>query len=755
MSTIDKLNLKGSTGSGILDLRNVTQINEMKLGNPEEGEVNETFNPLMGTGEGKLKNQAVYMAQMAENGNFEDKSNITVSAFCTIGIVENECVVTVAKNMLGAYSWALHIAYTGMSKIYVGHKILLVFDIYSSKQKTVLNAQFSNVEASAFSELSIPANVWCSIGGISTPNKRASNFIISFNNNLDPNVEIGDFFKIRKLMFFDLTAMGLADVVDDLASFKRLFGYAEDEEMPFIPSVFKGVYFDSEGTVRNFPDDKFPFLRLKAVTPPSLTDLNANFHSLVIVPDDSFNQYADASNWNEFYKSGTVGEGVLYDDVKAAYEKTVAKYGSGVYDGTSKPFMDKRFNIMFPDKMKYWLGFGKSSFTLDSDGNPLLQIEPEDYLDNQSKKLEDLFPDTCPEEDRVYFEKQIENGDTTDKIKNDNELLALLYKNGMIGHEDYAYNWEIHNIKEIPDNFANGNKTITDISFLSDTKVETIGVKAFAQVPVANNDFHVPSTLKSIMNQGLYTASIRNVYYKSWSQFKSIKKEYLAVNLSANLYVDNSLITSVTYEQADGAYKYQGFRSINTVSFASDATIIGVYAFDYCDIRKLVIPDSVKQVNGYAFVHNYNLKKAIFGGNVTRLEFPLGPELNIEFVLLKCITPPALINALGIMIDNPIYVPVQSLALYKAADVWNAYTNFIPYNMDCDPLGLISDNGARECYCPMSNLDVIEAADYNSGTFKAVFGTAEGTEITMRHYLADETYTEETWTVKSDLTISE
>lgn len=751
MSTIDKLNLKDSTGSGILDLRNVTQINEMKLGNPEEGPVDETFNPLMGTGEGKLKNRAVNMTQIVREGDFKSSDNwIHTSDTATRVITGNECTLTLTTDAT-IYNYTSHIVYYNNDFYsFVGHRYLYIVSVFLSKQ-AVFCMSMENTEKGNFDSALLPAMQWQQIGHSFTVDLSAHTFVHLYPLQRVYNYVTGDYYKIRNFMMLDLTTMGLEDEVTDLASFKKLFGYSENEEMPFIPSIFKGVYFDSEGTVRDFPDDKFPFLRLKALIPPSLTDLNVNFRTPVIVPTDAINNYAMATNWKEMFTNGAAGSGVTYQDFAEAYKKTVAKYGSGVYDGTSKSLLATKLNALFPDEMKYWLGFGLRSFTLGEDGNPLLQIEPEDLLDDEPKKLEEYFPDTCPDEDKVYWVRGL-----TDM--NASELLTLMYNNGMIAHKDYAYKWEIHNINEIPDNFANGNKNITDISFLGDTKVETIGKSAFQDCSNITGDFIVPSSVKEFKSCAFWKMPVENVYYNDWGQFYTIRRTYNSnpgVGAShTNLYINKQLVTSIAFKQTDTRYLYQGYASIKSVTFGSDITRIDDGMLSSTGITDLVVPDNVISIHWETFAYT-QLKRAILGAGLQQVgcAFYAAP---LSFILFKGTTPPNLANDhdLGYPFGNPIYVPVQSLNLYKTAESWDKYTNLIPYNIDCDPLGLISDNGARECYCPMSNLDIISEANYDSGTFKAIAGSAEGTQVAMRHYLSDGSYTEQTWAVKSDLTIS-
>lgn len=115
-----------------------------------------------------------------------------------------------------------------------------------------------------------------------------------------------------------------------------------------------------------------------------------------------------------------------------------------------------------------------------------------------------------------------------------------------------------------------------------------------------------------------------------------------------------------------------------------EITSIGAWAFSNCDmIEEISMGDQVTAIGGYAFSYCKNLKKLTLSANLKQI----GPDVrwnpilgcgNIEEVYIRALLPPKYSDTQ--MSDYPklkIYVPEQSLELYKERTGWTVFKDFI------------------------------------------------------------------------------
>ncbi|MBR7182581.1 MAG: leucine-rich repeat domain-containing protein [Alistipes sp.] len=139
----------------------------------------------------------------------------------------------------------------------------------------------------------------------------------------------------------------------------------------------------------------------------------------------------------------------------------------------------------------------------------------------------------------------------------------------------------------------------------------------------------------------------------------------------------------------DGVLNSFAPAGLTTYSIPNNVTEIGSYAFWYCDgLTSITIPDSVTKIRNCAFWCCSGLTSITIPDSVTEIEHQTFSYCSgLTSVFCERTTPPTAIfwdyweafndNASG----RKIYVPRESVNLYKAADGWKEYADAIePYD---------------------------------------------------------------------------
>ena len=115
---------------------------------------------------------------------------------------------------------------------------------------------------------------------------------------------------------------------------------------------------------------------------------------------------------------------------------------------------------------------------------------------------------------------------------------------------------------------------------------------------------------------------------------------------------------------------------LTTLIFHNGLTEIKPYLFNHCkDLEEVVIHDNITRIGKYAFRYS-DVRKVTIGKNVQYIGDSAFNCLSLMEIHCKSLTPPELENIdvfAQLRPDCKIYVPFESLDLYKSAYGWSEY----------------------------------------------------------------------------------
>ena len=153
------------------------------------------------------------------------------------------------------------------------------------------------------------------------------------------------------------------------------------------------------------------------------------------------------------------------------------------------------------------------------------------------------------------------------------------------------------------------------------------------------------------------------------------KHLYLNDTEILDLVIPNS-VTSI------GGFAFEGCSGLKSVTIPNSVTSIGYSAFDNCTgLTSITIPNSVTSIGGSAFESCSSLKNVTIPNSVTSI----GREAFSSCQSLKTITnyatiPQDIYDDVFNYVNKsiPLYVPLNSIDLYKVADGWQDFKNILP-----------------------------------------------------------------------------
>lgn len=219
-------------------------------------------------------------------------------------------------------------------------------------------------------------------------------------------------------------------------------------------------------------------------------------------------------------------------------------------------------------------------------------------------------------------------------------------------------------------------RSITGITL--NEQLESIGNQCFWQTPKLTS-ISIPNSVKTIGSQCFRKAGLQSINIGSGADITSnFLSEAINVNeivvAPSNPYIDsrdncNAIIRTSTNTLISGC---------NSTVIPNSVKAIGAQAFiGLTKLTNITIPDSVS-VLGSGVFQGSGLNTVVLGSGVTSLDGNCFYNCKtISSFTCKATTPPAIgHNALtGIPASIALYVPADSIDLYKAATGWSTFTN--------------------------------------------------------------------------------
>lgn len=208
-------------------------------------------------------------------------------------------------------------------------------------------------------------------------------------------------------------------------------------------------------------------------------------------------------------------------------------------------------------------------------------------------------------------------------------------------------------------NIIDGDKlSVTYMSYsttyyVGNTQYSLYGVDCYNYNNKYKNDVTIPETVT-------YDGTTYTVTYIENYAFANC---YTLTNVS----IPNT-VTSI------GNYAFYGCSGLKSIIIPNSVVDIGDYAFRYCSgISYVTIPDFVINIGNYAFANCTKLCSVIIGRSVNSIGVAFGSCPLLSITCLGTIPPSA--GGFPNTSTAKLYVPKESVELYRTTSSWNYFTN--------------------------------------------------------------------------------
>ena len=196
--------------------------------------------------------------------------------------------------------------------------------------------------------------------------------------------------------------------------------------------------------------------------------------------------------------------------------------------------------------------------------------------------------------------------------------------------------------------------------------------------------FYRCSSLTSVTIPDSVT-TIGNAAFRSCSNLTSVTIPGSVTTIGDYAFSNCSSLTSLTIPnsvKSIGNYAFYHCDKISSLTLSDGLTHIGAHAFQFCDsLTEVTIPDSVTTIDVYGFEYCKNLSRVTLGkGLATIKSYSFYNCDKLTNIYCKSTTPPYVDYTSILSVEVPgrkIYVPAESVNVYKSASGWRIYANSI------------------------------------------------------------------------------
>lgn len=257
---------------------------------------------------------------------------------------------------------------------------------------------------------------------------------------------------------------------------------------------------------------------------------------------------------------------------------------------------------------------------------------------------------------------------------------------------------------------------------------------------IGNYAFHECTSLKSITIPNSVTTIGVGAFYGCTS-LKSITIPYGVTNIGEYAFEYCTSLASITIPNSVIEIGNRAFLQcipLTSITIPDSVTSIGVDAFTYTSLSSIIIPDSVTKIGKYAFNYIGTIKDFTIGSSVTSIGNDIFEGTKVITIYCKPIVPPSLgmyglEDPAGESIPDKIYVPIESVDLYKNTEIWSNYSDrIIGCVFEDEPVLVLSDVDIEHIISDYFQLSFIgSGSGSGSGISEALVDEAdESTETT-------------------------
>ena len=281
-----------------------------------------------------------------------------------------------------------------------------------------------------------------------------------------------------------------------------------------------------------------------------------------------------------------------------------------------------------------------------------------------------------------------------------------------------------NSVTTIGENAFNFCRSLTSIYCKAATP-PTLGDSTVFDYNASGRKIYVPATsvddYQSAENWSDYAADIVGYNFETGEEVIVVKSELLytatalvepydatALNVSIisnewNEATGKGIITFDGELTTIGNEAFYFCTSLTSVTIPDSVTTIGWYAFENCNLTSVTIGDSITTIGEMAFRNCASLTSVIIPDSVTTIgQYAFYGCSSLTSVYCKATTPPSLgYNAFAyydkdldyhVNIGSLIYVPTESVEVYKAATNWSEYAaDIVGYDFETGEVVAISN----------------------------------------------------------------